>query len=131
MADYAPVYAAGQLSFSKTASATTVGGNVVVASGVSTVAPAGGAPQATVVGVAGNDAASGARVTVWPLTNLEHEIIVGTGTVTAGEGVVATTAGTVITAPTSTAAAAAAGTLIGIATTTATAPNKVRFVGRS
>jgi hypothetical protein len=70
--------------------------------------------------------ASGGRVTVWPLANIEHEVLC-TGTITVGDGVVAGAAGVIVTAAVAT--AAAAGTLMGIATTTGTAA-KVRFVGR-
>ncbi|MFC3504817.1 capsid cement protein [Micromonospora krabiensis] len=128
MADYTPVYTNGNKPMTKTASAAITGGQIVAASGVSTVAPAGAASTA-VVGVAAHDAANGARVTVWPLTNVEHEVtVVAAGTVTAGDGVVTGASGTAATAAVAT--AAAAGTLIGTATTTATAPNKVRFIGR-
>lgn len=130
MADYTPVYTGGVKPFTLGASATIVGGQPVVATGVNTVGPAG-ATSALCIGVAGNDAASGAKVTVWPLTNCVHEIaVVAAGTVTVLDGVVTGASGTVQTAPTSIATQAAAGTLIGIALTTATAPNKVRFIGR-
>ncbi|WP_446218810.1 hypothetical protein [Micromonospora sp. IBHARD004] len=130
MADYTPVYVNGISPFTKTASATITGGQVVSASGVGTVAPSGAA-VGTVVGVAAHDAASGARVSVWPLVNIEHELTVGTGTVTATGGVQTGASGTVDPATTSIAAASAAGTLIGIATTTAASGSKVRFVGRT
>lgn len=130
MADYTPVYAAGQLPFTLTASATVTGGTPVVASGVGTVGPAG-ATSALCVGIAAHDAAANAKVAIWPLANLIHEVaVVAAGTVTALEGVVTGASATVQTAPTSIATQAAAGTLIGIALTTATAPNKVRFIGR-
>lgn len=128
MADYSPVYAAGALPYTKTASATITGGQVVETTTTGAVGPAA-AGSLKSIGIAAHDAASGARVSVWPLANIEHEIVVvAAGTVTVGDGVIAGTAGTVNTAAVAT--AAAAGTLIGIATTTATAPNKVRFVGR-
>jgi hypothetical protein len=128
MADYSPVYAGGALPFTKTASAAIVGGTVVENTGVSTVASAAAA-STKAVGVAAHDAASGARVTVWPLANVEHEIVVvAAATVTAGDGVITGAVGTVNTVVVAT--GAAAGTLIGTATTTATAPNKVRFIGR-
>ena len=128
MADYTPVYTNGNQPFTKTASAAITGGQVLITTGVSTVGPAAAAATAC-VGVAAHDAASGARVTVWPLANVEHEItVVAAATVTAADGVITGAAGTVNTATVAT--AAAAGTLIGTATTTATAPNKVRFVGR-
>jgi hypothetical protein len=129
VADYTPVYAAGQLPFTKTASAAVTGGTVAIASGVSSAGPAGAAAT-TVIGVFAHDAASGARVTIWPLAGVEHEIVCATG-ITAGGGVQTAAAGQVDPATTSIAAASAAGTLIGIATTTATATNKVRFVGRT
>lgn len=127
MADYTPVYVSGIRPFTKTASGAITGGQVVAASGASSVATAG--VGATAIGVAAHDAASGARVTVWPLANIEHEVtVVAATTVTAGDGVITAAGGTVNTSAVGT--AAAAGTLIGIATTTASAPNKVRFVGR-
>lgn len=128
MPDYSPVYVNGNRPFTKTASAAITGGQVVETTTASNVGPAA-AGSLKSVGVAAHDAASGARVTVWPLANVEHEIVVvAAATVTVGDGVIAGTAGTVNTAAVAT--AAAAGTLIGIASTTATAPNKVRFVGR-
>jgi hypothetical protein len=129
VADYTPVYAAGQRPLSKTTSAAVTGGTVVMASGAGTVAMAGAA-AANVVGVAAHDAASGARITVWPLAGVEHEIITPAG-ITAGGGVSTAANGQVDPVTTSIAAGSAAGTLIGIATTTATAGNKVRFVGRT
>lgn len=129
MADYSPVYATGAASLSKTASAAITGGTVVVASGVSTVAMAGAA-AATVIGVAAHDAASGARVTVWPLIGIEHEIISPAG-VTAGGGVQTAANGQVDPVTTSIAAGSAAGTLIGTALTTAAgSPLKLRVQGR-
>lgn len=128
MADYSPVYTGGVKAFTKTASATITGGQIVEATTTGAVGPAGAA-STKAVGVAANDTASGARVTVWPLANVEHEItVVAAGTVTVGDGVITGAAGTVNTATVAT--AAAAGTLIGTASTTASAPNKVRFVGR-
>jgi hypothetical protein len=128
VADYTPVYTSGILPFTKTASAAITGGQVVETTTTGAVGPAA-AGSLKCVGVAANDTASGARVTVWPLANVEHEIVVvAAATVTVGDAVIAGTAGTVNTA--AVAVASAAGTLIGMASTTATAPNKVRFVGR-
>lgn len=126
MADYTPIYDGGADPFTQTTSGAVTGGQVLVASGAGTVAAAGGA-SAVAVGIAAHDAASGAKVTVWPLTNVVHEIVT-TGTVTALDGVTSATAGTVATGVVAT--VAAAGTLIGIALTTATTGNKVRFIGR-
>jgi len=128
VADYSPVYGSGSLPYTTTTSAAVTGGQVLETTTTGAVGPAA-AGSLKSVGVAAHDAASGARVTVWPLANVVHEItVVAAGTVTVGDGVIAGTAGTVNTAAVAT--AAAAGTLIGIATTTATAPAKVRFVGR-
>jgi hypothetical protein len=53
---------------------------------------------------------------------------VAAATITAADGVITGTAGTINTVVVAT--GAAAGTLIGTALTTATAPNKARFIGR-
>jgi len=125
MADYAPVYSGGVEPFTATTSAAVTGGRVLEVSGNGTVAHAGAA-STVAVGVAAHDAASGARVTVWPLANVVHELS-APGAITAAAGVVTAAAGEVATATIAT--AAAAGTLIGIAATTA-ADNLVRVVGR-
>lgn len=124
MADYSPVYVSGITPMTKTASAAITGGLLVETTTTGAVGPAG--VGAKVVGVAAHDAASGARVSVWPLANVEHEVLC-TGTITVGDGVISGAAGVITTATIAT--AAAAGTLIGIATTTGTAV-KVRFIGR-
>jgi hypothetical protein len=129
MSDYSPVYVSGVTPFSMTASATITGGQVVSASGVGTVAPSGAAVT-TAIGVAAHDAANGARVAVWPLAGPIHELVC-TGTVTAAGGVQTGVAGTIDPVTTSIAAGSAAGTLIGVAVSTATGPNRARFVGRN
>ena len=127
MADYVPPNTNGVNPLTRTASAAVTGGRLVETTTTGAVGPA--AAGAKVVGVAAHDAATGARVTVWPLANVEHEIeVLAAATVTVGDGVVSAAAGTINTAVIAT--AAAAGTLIGIATTTAIAPAKARFVGR-
>lgn len=128
MADYTPVYTAGQTPFTSTTSASVTGGTLAAESGAGTVATAG-ALSAIVVGVFAHDAASGARVTVWPLDGLVHEIVAANN-ITQGNGVQSAASGQVDPATTSLATQAAAGTLIGTALTTATATNKVRFQGR-
>lgn len=127
MADYLPVYDNDVKPFTVAASATITGGQIVAWSGASTVGPAGAA-SAVVAGVAAFDAASGARVAVWPLEGLIHEVT-STGAITAGGGVDTGAAGVAAASGTSIAASSAAGTLIGTAVTTA-ASNKVRFHGR-
>lgn len=126
MADYTPVFSGGVAPVTFTTSATVTGGQVLAASATGTVAPAGAA-SAVVVGVAAHDAASGAKVTVWPLTNVVHELV-ATGTITALDGVSSAASGGIQTIVVAT--GAAAGSLIGIALTTASNPNKVRFIGR-
>ncbi len=125
MADYTPFYSGGVTPFTATTSAAVTAGRVLEVSGDGTVAHAG-AGSVVAVGVAASDAASGAKVTVWPLTNCVHELS-ASGGITAAAGVVTAANGQVATAAVAT--AAAAGTLIGIAATTA-ASNKVRVVGR-
>jgi hypothetical protein len=128
MADYTPVYADGVVPFSATTSAAVVGGTILAVSGAGTVATAGAGSTAA-AGVAAFDAPSGGRVSVWPLNNVIHEVaVVAAGTVTAGDGVATGASGTAATIVVGT--GAAAGSLIGTATTTASAPNKVRFIGR-
>jgi hypothetical protein len=126
VADYTPVYVSGNNPLTLTASAAITGGQLLENTGASTVAPAGAA-SVKVAGVAAHDAASGARVTVWPLANVVHEIT-STGTIAAGDGIAAGASG--VAATVAVATGAAAGTLLGIALTAATGGAKVRFVGR-
>lgn len=125
MADYTPVYSGGVEPFTATTSAAVTGGRVLEVSGNGTVAQAGAA-SVVAIGVAAHDAASGGRVTVWPLANVVHELS-APAAITAAAGIVTAANGEVATAAVAT--AAAAGTLIGIAATTA-ASNKVRVIGR-
>lgn len=129
MVDYAPVYSAGVKPFTVTTSAAVVGGNVLVWSGASTVA-ASAAISTVVAGVAAHDAASGAKVSVWPLEGCVHELVAAAA-ITAGAGVTADAAGSGQVATATIATAAAAGTLIGTAVTTAAgSPLKLRVHGR-
>jgi len=125
MADYAPIFSGNQLPFTSTASATITGGELVEVSGSGTVAPAA-ADSAAAVGVAAHDAASGARVTVHPLVGVIHELVAGTGGITAGAAVkVGATSNAVLPL--------GAGTFdqrVGIALTTAAAAAKVQVLGR-
>jgi hypothetical protein len=125
MADYSPIYSGGVEPYTATTAAAVTGGRVLEVAGDGTVQQAG-ATSVVAIGVAAHDAASGARVTVWPLANVVHELS-ASGAITAAAGVVTAANGQVATATIAT--AAAAGTLIGIAATTA-ASNKVRVVGR-
>lgn len=129
MSDYTPVFSGGVVPFTQTTSAVVTGGQVLIASGNGTVGPST-AGSAVVVGVAAHDAASGAKVTVWPLDGCVHELV-ASGAITAAAGVETDAAGQVRTAATSLAAAAAGGTLIGTALTTAAgSPLKLRVHGR-
>lgn len=62
MAEFSPLFKPGA-EFTRTTSAAVTGGQVLIVSGSGTVAPASTA-SAAVVGVAANDAASGADVNV-------------------------------------------------------------------
>jgi hypothetical protein len=92
MPDYTPKYLYGDEA-TGTASATIVGGQLLVVSGDDTVGPAGDAADVTVIGVAAQDAASGARVSYFPRGKIH--ITTTAGAVTAGAGVSAGAAGTV------------------------------------
>lgn len=134
MADYVPVNTGGVQPFSFTTSAAVTGGRLVAYSGAGTVGPAAAA-DTKVVGVAAFDAASGAKVTVWPIEGFVHELTANAA-VTAGSAVVS--AGT--NADAGRAAAAGAGTagtdttlqpIVGVALTgAAAAGDKFRVLGR-
>lgn len=125
MADYTPIFSRGQLPFTSTASAAITGGQFVAVSGSGTVGPAA-ADAANVVGVAAHDAASGAQVTVHPLVGVVHEMVAGTGGITAGATVkVGATSNAVLPI--------ASGTYdlrVGVALTTASQTAKVQVLGR-
>jgi hypothetical protein len=126
MTDYAPVYENGSLPFTMTASVAVVGGTIVAHTGVGTVGPAG-AGSGLFVGVAAHDAAINARVSIWPLPGLVHEVVSTSG-ITTGAAVQTGATGTGETGTLAT--LAAAGTLVGTALSTATAGLKFRFLGR-
>lgn len=129
MADYTPIYSGGVVPLTLTTSAAVTGGRLVAVSGAGTVAHAA-ADSLAVVGVAAHDAASGAKVTVWPMNNCIHELL-STGAITASAtaGVVADAAGTVKAATIGT--AAAAGSLLGVAMTTVGGAALVRVMGKN
>ena len=129
MGDYSPVYTGGAKPFTATTSGVVTGGRVVHVSGNGTVAH-GTAATTVAVGVAAHDAASGAKVTVWPLEGVIHELEAA-GAITAAGGVQVAANGQVDAVATSIAAGSAAGTLIGHALTTAAgSPLKLRVQGR-
>jgi hypothetical protein len=117
MAEYLPLHAPGK-AFTRTASATITAGQLVSVSGSGTVAPSGAADAAW-VGVAAQDAASGATLTVY--AGGIQRLVAGTGGVTAGQLVHAGAAGTVVTHTNGTTDYV----VVGVALTTATATNLV------
>jgi len=119
MADYTEVFAGGP--FTSQASATITAGQLLEVSGSGTVGPAGAA-STKVVGLAGHDAASGAKVTVLS-DGLVFESATPTG-VTAGDVLSAVAAG----AGVDPIGAGAFGTRIGIALTTAAAAGTTRWL---
>jgi hypothetical protein len=109
MADYNPVFEDGQ--FTLTASAAITEGQLVTASGDNTCAPSAAGDHS--VGVAAFAAASGAKVTIWPLGGVVHETtITGVVAIAAGAPIKAAAAGAVDTGTLAT--LAAAGTFLGI-----------------
>lgn len=119
MGEYLPRYAPGAAQ-TRTASAGITGGQLVAVTGSGTVGPAG-ANALNWVGVAANDALNTATVTVFA-GGVQR--IITSGTVTAGDIVVAGAAGTVSTLAAVTTPTAADVTntraIVGIALTTAT-----------
>lgn len=116
MPDYTMVMPGYQITL--IASATLTGGQVVVITGAGQVGPAG-ANSAAVVGVAGHDAASGQQVTVH-CVGFIHETT-ASGTITAGQDVAAAAGGAV-------SARGSAVNRAGIAITSATNGNPVRWI---
>lgn len=129
MAEYVPVYTGEVKPAGYTTSAAVIGGRVLAVSATGTVAHAAAA-STVAVGVAAHDAASGGRVTVWPLEGVVHDLEAASA-ITAAGGVQTATDGKVDPVTTSIAAGSAAGTLIGTALTTAAgSPLKLRVHGR-
>lgn len=126
MADYTPIFTGGAFPYTMQAAATITGGQIVQTTGAGTVSPTSAA-SATVIGVAAHDAASGAKVTVWPIDGVTHELT-STGTIAVGDGITSAAGGAATTGVVAT--VAAAGQLLGIATTAATGGALVRFQGR-
>jgi hypothetical protein len=117
MADYLPLHKDGH-QITRSASGSITAGNLVSVSGSGTVAQSA-AGDATWVGVAGFDVASGSNLTVW--CSGVQKLVAGTGGVTAGSLVEAGANGTVVAHTNGTADYK----VVGIALTTATATNIV------
>jgi hypothetical protein len=126
MADYTPVFTGGAIPKTYQASGAVTGGTLVSQAAAGLVSTSG-AGSATVLGVAAHDALSGAKVTVWPIKNVTHEIA-STGTIAVGDGIQSGAAGVAATDVVAT--GAAAGRLLGIAENGATGGALVRFLGR-
>ena len=125
MGEYSPIFKPGS-DFTLQASATITAGQLLAVTGVGTVGPAP-ANAGNWVGVAGNDAASGAKVAIHCGGVQE---LVTTGTVTAGDLVVAAANGTVstlaaVSTPTPADVTNTRG-IVGVALTTATTGLKVQ-----
>lgn len=90
MSDYLPKHQPGQ-AVTFTASAAVTGGRLVAVTGDRTVGPAG-ADSATVVGVAGFDAAAGDLVTVFTRAGGVHRLTAA-GAIAAGAKVASAAAG--------------------------------------
>lgn len=123
MADYGVVFPTGAAPITLQASATVTGGRLVETTGNSTVGPAGAA-STKVIGVAAFDAASGAKVDVWPLPGIVHEVT-ASGAISAGDGIIAGAAGVV-----STVGAGTFQQLVGVALAAAADTAICRFIGR-
>lgn len=121
MAEYTPVYQPG-IAFTSQASAAITGGQLVAVTGSGTVGPSG-ASTASVVGIAANDAASGAKVTVYTVSGGIHEVTTA-AIVTAGQTLESAAAGTVTPHTNGTNDAY----IIGVAITSAASGAKVRFL---
>lgn len=123
MSEYTPVFTNGTAPWTLQTSAAVIGGRLVESTGNGTVAHAGAA-STKVIGVTANDAASGAKVQVWPLAGLTHRVL-GTGAINAGDNLAAGAAGVVATI-----GAGTFGQLVGVADRAAADATVVRFVGR-
>jgi len=125
MAEYLPVFKPGQAVTLK-ASAAITGGQLLIVTGAGTVGPST-AGAVNWIGVASNDAATNDNVTVYADG---VQSVTASGTVTAGDLVVAAAAGAVstlaaVTTPTPADVTGARG-IVGVALSTATNGNKVR-----
>lgn len=94
MADYLPKFKPGQ-AVTLTTSADVIGGRLVAVTATKTIGPAG-ADSASVVGVAGFDALSGEKVTVFPRPTGVHQLV-ASAAIAAGAKVISAAAGKVAT----------------------------------
>lgn len=136
MADYTPVFLPGEV-ITMTASGAVSGGDLLTVSGSGTVAKlAFGTNPAVVVGVAASDTATNGKCAFYARGTV-HESV-AQGTVTAGDQVTTPVTGDTAGAQVKTLAAVGgawaaadiwgARTILGVALTTASNPNKVRWM---
>jgi hypothetical protein len=126
MGDYSPPQSSDSTPFTSQASGTIVGGTLVTASGDGTCAASTTGDHS--IGIASQDAVSGQKIAVWPLSGVIHEVTVqGVLVLAAGNDVIAGTTGFIKAGTLAT--DAGAGTLIGMCVKGATGPAKARFVG--
>jgi hypothetical protein len=123
MAEYTCVFPTAASPITFQASTAVTGGRLVEITGNGTVGPAGAA-STKVIGVAATDAAAGAKVQVWPLPGVVHEVT-ASGAVAAGDGLAAGAAGVV-----STIGAGTFQQLVGVALAAAADTATCRFIGR-
>lgn len=125
MGDYVPIHNPGH-EITQTASAAITAGQLLANSGVDTVAPAITASAKKYIGVAGHDAANGAKVTVLSGVGMVH-LSTAQGAITAGDLViVGSVAGTVASGG----ATPAQDAVIGLALTTAADTGSVKWKAR-
>jgi len=96
MADYLPKFKPGEAVTFTVATTDVIGGRLVVANGVRTIAPAG-ADSAFVIGVAAQDAAVGAQVGVFTRAGGVHPLV-ASAAIAAGAKVISAAAGKIATA---------------------------------
>lgn len=126
MGDYTPIYSPGT-AVTHTTSAGVTGGQLLEVSGNGTVAGAASG-SVKVVGVAAHDAASGTRVTTHALQGVVHELVAGTGGVTAGNRVKVGAASNKVVAWVS--GTDSESLIVGVALTTASADATVKVLGQ-
>jgi hypothetical protein len=128
MAEYLPVSGDDPEPFSLTAGGTITGGTLVMSNAGSNDQVVACDATHHPVGVAGHDAVSGQRLTIYPLVGVVHEVAVtGTVVLAAGDTVKVAAAGAIDKGTLAT--DSAAGTFIGVCVRGATGPAKARFLG--
>jgi hypothetical protein len=125
MADYPGKFDLGSAPWPMQLGGTVTGGQLVSVS-ASGVVSAATLTDLKVVGVCTRDGVTGDKVSIYPL-KMVHQTTCGTGGVTAGNPLKSDASGLVTLWVSGTDSAAA---FLGVALTTATATNPVRWIGR-